>query len=192
MNSSIDRHPDRDAIANELLRGIDFRTIIANHPNPRISLGALSRFRAALREEMGLALKARSDDERAENGKSLINRVEELIDEAKDICRLAKQDKAYAAATNALNSVARALELIGKLTGEIALPTNAPGIHFHRTTINNVSVNADDLHEIAVLVGEATENFSIDEFMRLKALAQGDTEKLLCSTSLAPNAENPA
>jgi len=99
-------------------------------------------------------------------------RIEELISEAQDICKLAKADKKFAAASNALNTTARALEVLGKLTGEIALPVNAGGIHFHRTRINpSINLVDNDL-DLALAVREATRDFNRYEIERLKAIAE--------------------
>jgi hypothetical protein len=102
----------------------------------------------------------------------LVNRIEELIREAQDICKLAKADKKFAAASNALNTTARALEVLGKLTGEVPPPINAGGVHFHRTTINQASDRIDNDLDLALAVREATRDFNRDEIERLKSIAE--------------------
>lgn len=167
------RDPRRDQIDEQLLAGTPLRVIVAS---TGLSLGGLSRHRDHLRETLALAMRERSEGERAAHGKSLVGRVEELISEAQDVCRLAKADKKYAAASNALNSVGRSLELIGKLTGEIALSANAPGIHLTLNRVTNTTINNyDNDVEFAAMIGEATRGFDFNELMRLKALVDGQS-----------------
>jgi hypothetical protein len=171
MVSRVDTHPQRDRIDQELLSGVAFRSISAwSH----VSIGALSRYRARLKQTLGLALKQRSQDERLEHGVSLLSRIESLITEGQDICAKAKADKKYAAASNALNSVARSLELIGKLTGELQTPANAGGIHLtlNRTTNTIINSYGDSDPEWATMLFEATRGFDPVEITRLKAIAE--------------------
>jgi len=92
-----------------------------------------------------------------------------VITEARAILVDAKANKSFGPATQALNSITRALELCARLSGEPQAP-NSGGIHL--TKITNVTVSHDD-REIAELVGEATMDFSLNEFERLRMLAQG-------------------
>jgi hypothetical protein len=155
-------HPHRDRIDMQIINGIPYRTIVAE--NPGLSLGALSRHRAHITE----MLRERTQEERAEQGNSLLSRVEDVITGAYTIVKLAKEDKSYAAASNALNSIIRCLDLLGHLTGELQAP--GAGIHFHQTrNITNI-VNVNDDSEIAMLFAEFTRNFHPDEIQRLKLL----------------------
>ena len=164
-------HRERDRVDRELVACVPFRVI---RGWSGLSLGTLSRHWKHLQQDMGLTLQSRTPAERAEHGESLMDRIEDLISEAQDICKLAKADKKFAAASNALNTTARALEVLGKLTGEIALPVNAGGIHFHRTTVNT-SINLFDSDlDLALAVREATKDFNPDEIARLKAIAERD------------------
>src|ERR1019366_5222155 len=104
------------------IAGVSYR-VIGQHFG--LSLGALNRHRKHVVD----MVKELSHEERAERGSSLLARVEELIVEAKEIVVLAKNEKSFAAATNALNTVARSLELVGRLNGELQAP--GAGIHFH-------------------------------------------------------------
>jgi len=163
MNCAGCLHRDRDRLDAQLVQGVPYRSIAASF---NLSLGALSRHKRHVKE----MIQARTPGEREEHGKSLLARVEELISEAQDVCRLAKADKKYAAARNALNGVGRSLELIGKLTGEIAAPVNAGGIHLMLNKTVNIA-NYDDDANFARLVFEATRGFDADEIERLKMLA---------------------
>jgi hypothetical protein len=172
--SSIDKHPDRDAIDAELVAGIGFRTIQARHSNPPISLGTLSRYWALRRREMGLALRERSDGERAEHASDLVNQVVEVTEEAKTIVAEAKTAKSFQAATMALNTVLKSLEFIARLTGELQSP-NAGGLHLTLNRVTTTVYNAGSDQELAELVSEATDNFSEATIAHLKRLAVSAT-----------------
>jgi len=95
-----------------------------------------------------------------------------VLDQAKDLVEAAKAQKNVRAANGSLRTILSCLELIGKLTGELVQP-NGPGIRFtQQIQVNNYSCGDD--YELATLIGEATKGFSLDEFMRLKRLANGD------------------
>ncbi len=149
--------PRRDQIDQQLISGVPLRTIVSQ---TGLSLGGLVRHKQHIKEMIGLALKERSPEETLEHAEALANRVEEVICEARDICAKAKAEKSFAAATGALNTIARSLELLGKLTGEIATP-NAGGIHFTKITNTTVNVGADDDVSFAVMIGEATKGFDV-------------------------------
>lgn len=163
-------HPNVTTINQQIVAGATLRALVAS---TGVSLGVLSRHRGHIKDLLRESI-AREQGERAVHGRSLLNRVEELVDEAQDIVRLAKADKKYAAASNALNSVGRSLELIGKLTGEIALPTNAPGFHLTLNRVTNTIINNYDTDvDFAVMIGEATRGFDVNELKRLQAIATG-------------------
>jgi hypothetical protein len=161
-------HVDRDQIDKLYVQGHPLRTIISRFGG---SLGSASRHR----KHVAAVIRERLPAERERIGTRLIDRVEGLIKKAERICELATEDKKYAAAANAINSVSRALQLLGTLTGEITQPVNTPGLHLslHRTTIH---INAaDDEQELAKLIAEATNSFDPVEIQRLKALLAEST-----------------
>jgi hypothetical protein len=163
MNCVACLHRDRDLLDAQLVAGVPYRAIANTFD---LSLGSISRHRRHLVD----MVKERTTSERGEHAGVLLNRVESLLDEAKGILADAKAAKDLRAGTNAVHAVARVLELIGKLTGELAQP-NMPGLHLtlNRVT-NNAIVAVDNDTDFAAMVGEATKGFSVDELMRLKAL----------------------
>jgi hypothetical protein len=163
MGCKLDHHPHRTEIDQQYLAGASLRTIASTYG---IGLGTAHRHKTCIRE---LLSESRAS-EREERCGSLLARVEELIAEGKEIVQLAKADKKYATASNALNAVGRNLELIAKLTGELVQP-NAPGLHLHLTK-NTVNINNynDDI-EFALLIKEATKSFDPATIEHLKALA---------------------
>jgi hypothetical protein len=170
--------PRRDWIDAQLVAGATLRSLVTA---TGLSLGGLSRHRAHLKQLLASTLEKRSESENEEHGASLLSRVESLVAEGQDICAKAKAAGKFAAASNALNSVARSLELIGKLSGELQ-GVNTPGLHLHlnKTTIN-VSTYDDDV-ELASLISEATDNFNPNKIAELKQLA----EKQSCAITVLP------
>jgi hypothetical protein len=171
------RHPDRAAIDQALIRGTDYRTLAAQYG---LSIGGLSRHKEHLKEMVAEAMRARAG-ERAEHGSELLKRIEEVINGAKGIAARAARTDQLAVANGALNTVIRSLELIGRLTGELATP-GLGGIHFHATKNVTTIVNVHDDTEIAQLVAEATNNFAPEEISRLKKLA----ESTITCTDVSP------
>ena len=166
-------HRDRTTIDQLIVSGTALRPISARFG---LSLGSLHRHKTCIKQVLAAAMRS-GEGERQEHAKSLLSRVEELISEAQDVCRLAKADKKFAAASNALNSVGRSLELIGKLTGEIAAPVNAGGIHLNLTSNRTtIKYSPGDDTELAELVSEATNNFDPNELARLQRLVATPVE----------------
>jgi hypothetical protein len=163
-------HPSRDQIDRRLIDGTPLRDIAAS---TGLSLGGLSRHRTHLRQTLGLALKERGDDERAENGSDLLQRVQKLVGEAEEILATAKSNGNLRAATSAICAAVRVLELVGRLDGSLAQP-NTPGLHLtlNKTTIN--VTNYDDDIDFAQMIGEATRGFDVTELLRLKAIAENN------------------
>jgi len=163
------RHPNRDEIDRQLIAGTPLRVIVASSG---LSLGGLVRHKQCIKETLGVALRERSQEETAAHGSNLLQRVQKLADEAIGILAAAKAEKNLKAATSAICAAVRTLELIGRLDGSLAQP-HAPGLHLtlNKTTIN--VTNYDDDLDFARMVGEATKGFNLNEFERLRALAQG-------------------
>jgi hypothetical protein len=159
-------HPQRVQIDADLVANVPFRKIIAYSG---MSLGSISRHREHLKTELAHAYKAR-ESANAEHAGNLINRIDNVISEAQDILSHAKAKGDIKAAISALGAITRALELVGRSSGEIP---NGGGLHLHRTTITNHNLNVDvgsDL-ELALAVAEATRGFDAGEIDRLRLLA---------------------
>jgi len=166
MSCKLDRHPRRQELDDMLIRGIPFSTIRTSFT--AATNGTLSRHRnICLRELLNQAVE-QGRAERAERGSGLLSRVEEVITEAKAILVDAKAAKSFGPATQALNSITRALELCARLSGELQ-----SGNAVHLTKITNVNVNSNygSDQELAELVREATCNWNPAVIARLKALA---------------------
>jgi hypothetical protein len=159
--------PRRTEIDTELIRGTPLRSVSQSFG---ISVGSLHRHKAHIKEDLALAIRSQPG-EREERASGLLSRVEELITEAKSICTEARADKKFAAASNALNTVRGALELLGKLNGELAQPGS---LHLTQIRVTNTVNNYGDDRELAELIAEATKGFDPIEIARLRALACSD------------------
>jgi hypothetical protein len=162
-------HHSRTQIDEQIVAGVPLRSVSASF---NLSLGSLHRHKSHIRQALSEAIVLR-DGEGTERGSALLSRIEEVISEAKSIAAMAKAEKSFAAATGALGTITKCLELLGKLSG--ALQQGGSGIHLtqHLTQVN--VVNHGDDHELAMLVSEATKHFNSDELQRLKALAECTT-----------------
>lgn len=162
-------HRNRQRIDQQIIERVPYRTILKE--NPDLSLGAISRHKAHIREALAEAMALRTV-EGSERGSALLDRVESLLDEAKGILSTAKTEKDLTAAVAAVNACTRLLELCGRLDGSLVQP-NAPGLHLtlSKTTTVNVHNYGDDT-ELALLIQEATKDFDLNEMQRLKALAE--------------------
>jgi hypothetical protein len=160
MNCAGCLHSNRDALDAQLVQGVPYRSIAAAFD---LSLGAISRHRKHVKE----MIQARSSVETSEHGSALLARVEEVITEARAILVDAKANKSFGPATQALNSITRALELCARLSGELQAP-NSGGIHL--TKITNVNVTNYDDKELAGLLKEATCGWNPAVIARFQAL----------------------
>jgi hypothetical protein len=162
-------HRDRDQIDHQLVSGTPLRHLVAS---TGISIGALSRHRSHVKD----ILRERTQGEHEEHGSDLLQRVLKLADEAIGILETAKANGNLKAATSAICAAVRVLELTGRLDGSLAQP-NAPGIHLtlNQRVTNTIINNYDNDVEFAMMIGEATRGFSVDELMRLKVLADSQS-----------------
>jgi hypothetical protein len=166
MACKLDHHPNRDQLDDMLVRGVPFSAIRASFGATN---GTISRHKnVCLRELLGEAM-VKGRGERAERGSVLLDRIEEVISEAKSILVDAKAAKSFGPATQALNSITRALELCARLSGELQ-PGNAGGIHLTQIKVTNINTGNDD-RELAELVSEATAGFNEAVIERFKQLA---------------------
>jgi hypothetical protein len=121
-------------------------------------------------------IRERTQDQRAERGDDLLQRVQRLSDEAIGILEIAKAEKNLKAATSAICAAVRTLELCGRLDGSLAQP-NAPGLHLTMNRVtNNTIVAVDNDADFAAMIGEATRGFDHAELDRLKALVLNTRE----------------
>jgi hypothetical protein len=164
--------PRRTEIDTQLVRGTPLRSVSQSFG---ISVGSLHRHKAHIRADLALAIRSQPG-EREERASGLLSRVEELITEAKSICTEARADKKFAAASNALNTVRGALELLGKLNGELAQPGS---LHLTQIKVTNINASHNDDAELAQLIAEATGQWDPARIAYLKALAA-------CTDAAAP------
>jgi hypothetical protein len=169
-------HKNRPRIDAQMIDGTPYRIILTE--NPDLSLGSLSRHRAHIKQALASAMSLRAV-ERAENGSELLQRVLRLAGEAEGILEDAKSSKNLKAATSAICAAVRVLELVGRLSGELQAP-NAGGLHLTLNRVTNTTIhNYGDDAELAQLVGEATKGFSVDELMRLRAIAESESSAII-------------
>src|SRR6266536_4043819 len=160
-------HRDRAIIDEQIIGGGSLRSISAAF---NISLGALHRHKACIKEALAGAMRDQQD-ERGEHADDLLLRVRKLADEAIGILETAKATGNLKAATSAIVAAVRTLELCGRLDGSLAMP-HAPGIHLTMNRVtNNTVINYDNDVEFAAMIAEATEQFNPDVIEKMKALA---------------------
>jgi hypothetical protein len=160
---------DCPEINRKTVVGVPGRAICAAHG---VSLGGWSRHRAHIKQLLAEANAAR-EDERAEHGSALLKRVLRLSDEAEKILAAASAKNDFRGANGALGAAAKLLDLCARLSGELQ-SANAGGLHLtlmNRVT-NTTIVNYDTDIDFAVMIGEATRGFDVNELLRLKALAE--------------------
>jgi hypothetical protein len=171
MNCKTDSHPRRAEIDLAMVNNVPYRTIIETYPEQPLTLGGLNRHWECVKEQLGDAIQQRAG-ERAERAGDLVSRVELVIADAQAILSDARTNKDLKAAISALGAITRALELLGRASGELS---SGAGFHLsvtnNRTTNNVVNVQEDT--DLALAVQEATMNFNPDVIHRLKALAEG-------------------
>ena len=113
--------------------------------------------------------------EQAASANTLLDRVESLIAEFREIASQAQKKKNWTGAVGALREVRGCLDLLGRLSGQLQA---AASLSFHRhlhvegqsTPIPKTEAEIDS--EIAELVRQSTNNFDIREFHRLRLLLQ--------------------
>jgi hypothetical protein len=91
-----------------------------------------------------------------------------------------RQGRLVLVATQALNSMTRALELCARLSGELQ-SANTGGIHLTLNKTVNLT-NYDTDADFAAMIGEATKNFSHAELDRLRSIA----ESASCAIDVQP------
>ena len=163
-------HRDREALDEAYARSLPIRSICERFG---LSIGCAHRHKAHVRALLADAAR-RAHAESPERGATLLARIEQVIDGAKGIASRAVRSDQLGTANAALGTILRSLELLGRLNGELQAPG---GIHIHHNkTVNVVTINDSDV-EVAVLVGEATDGFNVEEFQRLKLLAERSTSR---------------
>jgi hypothetical protein len=169
-------HPDRDKVDADLVAGVPVRQI---HALTGLSLGGLTRHKEHVRE----IIRERQPSERAELAVSLVSRVERVINEAETILSTAKACGDLKAAVAALNANLKALEMIGRASGELAANGGGIHLHAHRTTVTNVTVEPGSDEELAALISEATHGYDTAEIQRLKTIAERGNTTLLAANA---------
>ena len=169
MNCRTCCHAKRAEIDQQIIAGTPYRIISQTYG---LSLGAISRHKEHVKQTLGEAIQRR-DGERQEQGSTLLNRVERLVDEAEGVLTCAKSMQDWRGATSALSAACRLLELCARLNGELQ-SSNSPGIHLTLNKVSTTINNYDSDQELAQLIAEATEGFNPSVIQRFKALATGE------------------
>jgi hypothetical protein len=105
---------------------------------------------------------------------SLLAKIEEVIADAKSITKTAEKKGDFHAALSGLRTITHALEVLGKVSGELQTPGafhfhKHQSVHLHGTLPENEA--AIEI-ELARKVAEITDNFSPEKIAELKQLAQ--------------------
>jgi hypothetical protein len=162
-------HRDREAIDAAIIQGASIRTICDRFG---LSVGGAQRHKQHVAE----FVKAAATRESPERASDLLARIEEVVKAARGIAARAVRTDDLRAANGALGTLLRALETVGKLTGELQTP--GAGIHFHAgARVSNTTINVGDDCEIAELLREATDGWSESTIARFKLLAPAMPEQ---------------
>jgi hypothetical protein len=106
-------HPDLAAIDRALVSGLNNQEIARKYG---ISKDALNRHKLSHLSRATVKLAEKREDRRAA---SLLDRVEELYEEARSILEATKAEGRHALSLSAIDRLNKTLELIGKLTGQL-------------------------------------------------------------------------
>jgi hypothetical protein len=121
-----------------LLEGVAYKEIARKFSKYKFSYGSVGRHRRHLLPD-DLIRKAPPPE--PEVALSLVQRIENLVAESKQIAAAAKTQQAWIAATSALREIRACLELLGKLSGEIS-PGNINFDNFNFATLTDDQIGA--------------------------------------------------
>jgi hypothetical protein len=166
------KSPEKLAVENAILRRVPLSRIAEQ---TKLSVFAMQRHKSHMAKN--IVRSAPYETGQALQAVSLLDRVQSLIAEIREIAEKAKKDKSWNCALAALRELRSCLELLGKLSGELQAQTPGPKVQLG-VQINNgqppASSSDDDSGDldlqIARHVQEATLNFDPTEIERLKAL----------------------
>jgi hypothetical protein len=172
---SICKHPERQAIENALLRKIPMTKIAAQTNTGMYSIRRHLQHMAA-----GVVRSAPYEVQQTVQAVSLLDRVQSLIAEIREIAEKAKKDKSWNCALAALRELRSCLELLGKLSGELQAQTPGPRVQIgialgagqQQRTESDDGNDADLDARVAECVREATLDFDPVEIARLKMICQ--------------------
>jgi hypothetical protein len=155
----------RAEIEGALLRNVPLRRI---SEDVGLSVACLFRHRQHLPLKLMQAERAREVTEAS----TLLQRIETLITECREIASAARKEKNWGAATGALRETRGCLELLGRLSGELQAAASLH-LHQHAHLHAGSAMPGSEMElelEIARNVAEATANFDEGEIARLRAL----------------------
>lgn len=167
---SVCKSPEKSAVENAILRRVPLSRIAEQ---TKLSVFAMQRHKSHMAENIVRA--APYETGQALQAVSLLDRVQSLIAEIREIAEKAKKDKSWNCALAALRELRSCLELLGKLSGELQAQTPGPkvqvGVIVNSGQQQPESDDGGDLElTLAKYVMEATSNFDPAEIERLKAL----------------------
>jgi len=182
------RHPKRAAIEEALLRCTPLRKIAEQFSTSAYAVHRHGKHIARL-----LANSAERKAREASKTETLLDRVETLLRECRQIATAARRDKAWGAATSALREVRSCVELLARLRGELQQPGGATVNVGVAVNLPQPSASDDDGDvelQIARHVQEATLNFDASEIRRLQmSLARAESGYI--APTLAPGMSPP-
>jgi hypothetical protein len=167
---SVCKSPEKLAVENAILRRVPLSRIAAQ---TKLSVYAMQRHKGHMAKNIVRAAPYEASE--ALQAVSLLDRVQGLISEIREIAEKAKKDKSWNCALAALRELRSCIELLGKLSGELQAQTPGPkvqvGVVINSSQQQPESEDSGDLDlQIARHVMEATLNFDPAEIERLKLL----------------------
>jgi len=179
------KHPEKHAIESAILRRVPLSRIASQ---VKASVFAMQRHKGHMAANIVRAAPYEAGE--ALQAVSLLERVQGLIAEIREIAEKAKKDKQWNSALAALKETRGCLELLGKLSGELQAQNPGPrvqiGIAVGAGQQQPEDDDGDDANldaRVAECVREATLDFNPDEIARLKAISQQRVFPLLGADS---------
>jgi hypothetical protein len=167
---SICKHPEKQAIEIALVRKIPMTRIAQ-----QTGTGMYSIRRHAQHMAASVVLRAPHEVGQTVQAVSLLDRVQGLMLEIRQIAEQAKKNKNWTSALGAMRELRGCLELLGKLSGELTAQTPGPkvsvGVIVNSGQPQPENDDSGDLElTLAKYVCEATNNFDATEIERMKQL----------------------
>jgi hypothetical protein len=170
---SVCKSSEKLAVENAILRRVPLSRIAEQ---TKLSVYAMQRHKGHMAKNIVRAAPYEAGE--ALQAVSLLDRVQGLISEIREIAEKAKKDKSWNCALAALRELRSCIELLGKLSGELQAQTPGPKVQIgialgsgqQQRTETDDADGGDLDAQIAQHVCEATLNFDPDEIERLKQL----------------------
>jgi hypothetical protein len=172
---SVCKSPEKVAVESAILRRVPLSRIAEQ---TKLSVFAMQRHKKHM--PANIVRSAPYEVQQTVQAISLLDRVQSLMLEIRQIAEQAKKNKSWGSALGAMRELRGCIELLGKLSGELQAQTPGPKL----SVAVGVNVNSGQQTEhddggdanldarVAECVREATLDFNPDEIARLKAISQ--------------------